>query len=241
MKWATRDRRRRSPAGSPPSARRARPASWIWRTGPAESSSTCDGTSWASITGFSSISISTITSESKGRLFRTKRGELSLRVAELTLLAKSLRPLPAGEDPDDRGGRRHLRRPHRSRDALPPALRRPRGPPRGPRRVPAARQGDRLDAAIPRRARVSRGRDTHPPAALRRRGGPALRHPPQRARHAALSADRGRAVSQAPAGGRGRAGLRDRPRLPERGHGPDATIPSSPCWRRTRPTPITPT
>ncbi len=33
----------------------------------------------------------------QGRLFRTKRGELSLRVAELTLLAKSLRPLPRGK------------------------------------------------------------------------------------------------------------------------------------------------
>jgi lysyl-tRNA synthetase, class II len=32
-----------------------------------------------------------------GRLFRTKRGELSLRVAEVTLLAKSLRPLPRGK------------------------------------------------------------------------------------------------------------------------------------------------
>ena len=33
----------------------------------------------------------------RGRLFRTKRGELSLRPGELTLLAKSLRPLPRGK------------------------------------------------------------------------------------------------------------------------------------------------
>jgi lysyl-tRNA synthetase class 2 len=33
----------------------------------------------------------------RGRLFRTKRGELSLRPAEITLLAKSLRPLPRGK------------------------------------------------------------------------------------------------------------------------------------------------
>ena len=33
----------------------------------------------------------------QGRLFRTRRGELSLRVTGLTLLAKSLRPLPRGK------------------------------------------------------------------------------------------------------------------------------------------------
>jgi lysyl-tRNA synthetase class 2 len=33
----------------------------------------------------------------RGRLFRTKRGELSLRPGEITLLAKSLRPLPRGK------------------------------------------------------------------------------------------------------------------------------------------------
>jgi lysyl-tRNA synthetase class 2 len=32
-----------------------------------------------------------------GRLFRTRRGELSVRAAEITLLAKSLRPLPRGK------------------------------------------------------------------------------------------------------------------------------------------------
>jgi lysyl-tRNA synthetase class 2 len=33
----------------------------------------------------------------QGRLFRTKRGELSVRLREITLLAKSLRPLPRGK------------------------------------------------------------------------------------------------------------------------------------------------
>jgi lysyl-tRNA synthetase class 2 len=33
----------------------------------------------------------------KGRLFRTRRGELSVRLGEITLLAKSLRPLPRGK------------------------------------------------------------------------------------------------------------------------------------------------
>ena len=35
-----------------------------------------------------------------GRLFRTKRGELSVRPSDLTLLAKSLRPLPRGKTQD---------------------------------------------------------------------------------------------------------------------------------------------
>ncbi|HEY7612489.1 MAG TPA: lysine--tRNA ligase [Gemmatimonadales bacterium] len=39
-----------------------------------------------------------------GRLFRTKRGELSVRVAEVTLLAKSLRPLPRGKTQDTEEG-----------------------------------------------------------------------------------------------------------------------------------------
>ena len=52
-------------------------------------------------------------------------------------------------------------------------------------------------------------------------------------------AHRRRAVSQAADRRRPGAGVRDRPRLPERGHGPDRTIPSSPCWSCTRPTPTT--
>ncbi len=40
----------------------------------------------------------------RGRLFRTKRGELSLRVGELTLLSKSLRPLPRGKTQETEEG-----------------------------------------------------------------------------------------------------------------------------------------
>ncbi|MGH7579708.1 MAG: lysine--tRNA ligase [Gemmatimonadales bacterium] len=40
----------------------------------------------------------------RGRLFRTKRGELSLRVVEATLLAKSLRPLPRGKTQETEDG-----------------------------------------------------------------------------------------------------------------------------------------
>ncbi len=39
-----------------------------------------------------------------GRLFRTKRGELSVRPTDLTLLAKSLRPLPRGKTQDSGEG-----------------------------------------------------------------------------------------------------------------------------------------
>ncbi|MBA3319598.1 MAG: lysine--tRNA ligase [Gemmatimonadales bacterium] len=39
-----------------------------------------------------------------GRLFRTKRGELSVRPSEVTLLAKSLRPLPRGKTQSSEGG-----------------------------------------------------------------------------------------------------------------------------------------
>jgi lysyl-tRNA synthetase, class II len=40
----------------------------------------------------------------RGRLFRTKRGELSVRPSELTLLSKSLRPLPRGKRQSTDGG-----------------------------------------------------------------------------------------------------------------------------------------
>ena len=56
----------------------------------------------------------------KGEVFRTKTGELSVRATELTLLAKSLRPLPD-----------EVPRPDRHRDALPSALCGPDRQPRG--------------------------------------------------------------------------------------------------------------
>ena len=52
---------------------------------------------------------------------------------------------------------------------------------------------------------------------LRRRGGAALRHPPQPAQTGPLPAHLLRAVSQTPAGGHARPRLRDRARLPQRG------------------------
>ena len=50
----------------------------------------------------------------------------------------------------------------------------------------------------------------------------------------ALPAHRGRAVPQAADRRRARAGVRDRQGLPQRGHGPRCTIPSSPCSSSTQ-------
>ena len=103
------------------------------------------------------------------------------------------------------------------RAALPPAVRRPRRASGGAgivRGSLAARHGHSL---VPRRARLPRSRDAGAAAAVRRRDGAAVHDAPQRARHAALPPHRGRALSQAPRGGRLRSRVRSRPRLPERG------------------------
>ena len=146
-----------------------------------------------------------------GRLFRTKRGELSVR-PERSDSARQVAPAAAaGQDPGHGRWRRHLRRSGGSRGAVPPALCRPRRPPGGARGLPASGQGGELDPALSRRPGFPRGGDAHPAAALRRRGGSAVRDAPQRARHAALPPYRRRALPQAAARGRARAGLRDRP------------------------------
>ena len=123
-----------------------------------------------------------------GPVARTRRGELSVAVDEVVLLAKALRP-----PPDKHAG---LRDPE---TALPPALPRPDRRPRGARRLRHPLEGHRGGAPLPRRPRLRRGRDAHPPADLRRRGGAAVRDPPQRARPRPLPAHRHRALPQAPA------------------------------------------
>ena len=107
---------------------------------------------------------------------------------------------------------------HGRRDPLPPALPRPGLQPRGEAGLPQAHQAGPLHPRVPRRARLRRGRDADDAPAGLRRGGAALQHPPQRARHRSLPAHRARAVPQAPGGGRLRARLRDQPQLPQRGH-----------------------
>ena len=71
-------------------------------------------------------------------------------------------------------------------------------------------QGGGGHPALPRRARLPRGRDAGDAADRRRRRGAAVRHAPQRARHGPLPAHRAGALPEAPGRRRLRAGLRDR-------------------------------
>src|SRR5207249_24730 len=136
----------------------------------------------------------------EGPLFRTKTGEVTVRVERFTLLTKSLRPLPLGKE--DAQGKRHgelsdpeLRARQRYADlAVHPEV----------RGVPAAGPRGRLHPEVPRRAGLPRGGDAGAAAGVRRRLGAAVRHALRGARHGCLSADRRRAVSQALH--RGRAG-----------------------------------
>ena len=134
---------------------------------------------------------------------------------------------------------REVARPDRRRAARPAAVRRPVQQPRVAGDLPGPVEGHRRVPRTDGREGLRRGRDADDAADRRRRGGPAVRHPPQHARHRPVPADRPRALPEAAAGRRHGAGLRDRPRLPQRGDQPASTTPSSRCWRRTRPTATT--
>ena len=71
------------------------------------------------------------------------------------------------------------------------------------------------------------------------RHGPAVRHPPQHARHRLLPARRARALPEAPGGRRLRQGVRDRAHASATRASRRATTPSSRCSSSTRPTPTT--
>ena len=193
--------------------------------------------SWATPTSCSSGSTSTTTSACTGGC--SAPGRARSRCARRIRRATATRPAPgptparaAGQVPaaaparEDPHGRRRAPPPSAAsrtrRCATASATPTSRCTRRCARCSGSARRGDQLDPPVPRRPGVPRGRDPDPPAALRRRRGAAVRDPPQRARHAALPADRRRALPQAAAGRRARAGLRDRPRLPERGDGSHA-------------------
>ena len=152
----------------------------------------------AALSSWSSCSTSTTTSGSRGRLFRTEDG----RDHGAGRARSRCSPSRSGRCPAERRrqtdeGAVTYGGPDRSRAPLPPALRRSGG-------APEVREVFVLRAtpvtwhpALPRRARVPRGGDPDPAAALRRRGGAAVHHAPQCARHAAVPPHRGRAVPQA--------------------------------------------
>jgi lysyl-tRNA synthetase class 2 len=125
-----------------------------------------------------------------GHVMRTRKGELSVQARELTFLSKALLPPPEKwhglADVEARYRQRYL-------DLMVnPEV----------RRTFVARS--QIVAEIRRfmdGAGLHRGRDADDAAHRGRRGGAALRHPPQRARHRPLPAHRARAVPEA-AGGR---------------------------------------
>ena len=166
----------------------------------------------------------------RGEVVRTKRGELSVKVADWVLLAEARRNFGdkwrGVSDVETRYRQREvdLWANERSREIL--LLRSRAGLP--PARAPLG-------------AGVRRGRDADPPRRRRRGGRPALRHLPPGARRRPLPAHRPRAVLEA-AGGRGvREGdSRSGGSSATRGSRP-ATTPSSPSSSSTRPTPTTTT
>ena len=142
-----------------------------------------------------------------GEVISSRRGELSVLADSWQMAAKALRPLPVAhkEMSEEIAG--------------PAALRRPDRAPGGARRSPAPgrrRPRVRYGAGT---ARLSRGRDADAADAARRRGGAAVRHALQRARHRPVPADRAGTVPQALRRRRPRQGLRDQPQLPQRGRG----------------------
>ncbi len=143
----------------------------------------------------------------RGTLFKTKTGELTVKVTELRLLTKALRPLPEKfhglTDQEQKYRQRYV-----------DLITSPES-----RRVFVARS--QIVQAM-REFFVARGYlevETpmmHPIPG--RRGGAAVRDPPQRARHGSLPAHRARAVPEAAGRRRPREGVRDQPQFPQRGH-----------------------
>ena len=166
----------------------------------------------------------------EGSLFKTRTGELSVRVERLRLLVKSLRPLPDKwhglADVEQRYRQRYLdlivnddsRQVFRARTRIVQFLR-----------------------SFLERARLHGGRDADDAGDPGRCRGAALRDPPQRARRRHVPAHRAGALSQAPGGRRFRAGLRDRTATSATRGCPRSTTPSSRCSSSTRPTPTTTT
>ncbi len=213
-----------SPADSSPSATRARSPSSSSATPPATCSSSAASTSSAKrrSSRVKDLDLGDWVG-AVGTVLRTRRGELSVAPTEVTLLSKSLRPLPEKyhglSDTETRYRQRYV-------DLI-----------ANPEVRDVFTTRFKIVAAIRRymeAARLPRGRDADAAADPRRRDRAAVRDAPQRARHAAVPAHRARALPQAPARGRLRARLRDQPLVPQRGHERLATTPSSRCSRRIR-------
>ncbi len=120
----------------------------------------------------------------EGALFKTKTGELSVRVEKLRLLVKSLRPLP---DKWHGLADQEIRYRQRYVDLIVSPEQRA-----GVQDAHAHRQ---VPARLPRRDGLPRSRDADDADDRRRRGGAAVRHASQRARHGPVPAHRARAVS----------------------------------------------
>ena len=80
-----------------------------------------------------------------GRLFRTQKGEVTVRADDADPARQVAASAAAGQDAGGRRRHGHLRRPHRPRGALPPALRRPRRAPEVRAVFRLRARGDRLD------------------------------------------------------------------------------------------------
>ena len=142
----------------------------------------------------------------EGIVVTSRRGELSIRVESFKLLSKALRPLPDMRhgltDPEARYRRRYL-------DLIVDD---------DSREIFAKRS---TVIAATREVLLERGfREVETPVLLEpggRRRGAAVHHPPQRARHRHVPADRPRAAAEAADRRRHEPGLRGRPGLPQRG------------------------
>ena len=142
-----------------------------------------------------------------GRVFKTRTGELSLKVTSLRLLAKALRPLPEKfhglSDQEQRYRQRYV-------DLI---------------TNPASREVFKRRSQIVQAMReffVGRGYlEVETPMMHSIPGGAAARpfaHAPQRARHGALPAHRAGALSEEARRRRHGEGVRDQPELPQRRH-----------------------
>ena len=164
----------------------------------------------------------------EGHLFRTRTNELTIWASRIEFLAKCHLPLPEKwhglTDIEIRYRQRYL-------DLIvnPEA-----------REVFQVRSKvARGDARVSRQPRVSRGRDADDAADRRRRDGAPVPHASQRARHRSVSADRARAVPQAPGRRRPRARVRDQRGIFATRGSRRATIPNSRCSSSIRPTATT--